>query len=139
MEYKRFDNMIAVRLDPGDEICTSLTKLAEDEDIRFAAVSGLGAVSSFAIGVFDTAEKTYYENKFEGIYEITSLLGTLSRKDGQPYLHLHMNAGDRSGVVFGGHLTKAVIGVTGEILLRCIDGEVNRRMSEEIGIHQMIF
>ena len=139
MEYKRFQDTIAVRLSPGEEVCESLLRLAEQEGVRFASVSGIGATDSFAIGVYDIAEKRYYENKFEGVFEITSLLGTLTRRGDKPYLHLHMNAGDRSGAVFGGHLTRAQISATAEIVVRCVDGEVQRRHDETIGINLFAF
>lgn len=139
MEYRRFSDTVMLRLDPGDEICASVLHVAAEEDIRLAEISGIGAAKAFAIGVFDTATKTYYENKFEGIYEITSLIGTLTTKDGAPYLHLHMNAADRSGMVYGGHLTNAVIGVTGELVIRCIPGELRRELNEAAGINQFKF
>ena len=139
MEYKRFGDDIVLRLDPGEEICASLLALAGKEDIRFAEINGLGAAREFTVGVLDPADKQFHKNRFEGAYEITSLHGTLSRKDGAPYLHMHMSAADRSGAVYGGHLNEAVIGVTAEIIVRCFDAQVERRMNDAVGIHQMIF
>lgn len=139
MEYRQYGDTVFVRLAPGDEICERLLELAQAEDIRLAEISGIGAVGSFTIGVYDTAEKKYYANEFSGAYEITSLLGTLTRQDGKPYLHLHMNAGDRSGAVFGGHLNRAVISATGELLVRRIPGEVSRRHDEASGLNLFDF
>lgn len=139
MDYKRIDDSILLRLDPEEEICASVLQVAEAEGITVAEITGIGAAKSFSIGVFAPAEKRYYENSFEGAYEITSLLGTLTTKDGAPYLHLHMNAGDRSGMVFGGHLTRAIIGVTAEIVIRMLPGTVERHTNPDIGVNQMIF
>ena len=50
MEYKRFGDTYLVRLEKGEEILTSLTRLAEKEDIHLASVSGLGAINSFTAG-----------------------------------------------------------------------------------------
>ena len=135
MKYQRYGDCYAVRLEIGDEVCISLLRLAELENIRFAEISGIGATNMFTISVFDTAKKQYYANDFTGAYEITSLLGTLTVQNGDPYLHLHMNAGDRSGAVFGGHLTRAIISATCEIIVRCIPGEMNRRRDPETGIN----
>lgn len=139
MEYRRFQNTIFLRLDPGEEICEKLLAVAEAEDIRLAQISGLGAVKSFTTGVFDPAEKKYYANDFAGTYEITSLTGTLTRMNGNPYLHVHMSAGDGRGSVVGGHLNRAVISATAEIVIRIEDGEVEREFSEAVGLNLFRF
>ncbi len=135
MEYRRFHDTIILRADPDEEICEALLSVAETEQIALAEISGLGAIKEFTTGLFDTAEKKYNSNDFTGLYEITSLVGTLTRKDGQPYLHVHMSAGDRKGNVVGGHLNRAVVSATAEIVIRVIGGEAGRKFSEEIGLN----
>ena len=138
MEYKRINDTVILRLDPGEEICASVLQLAAKENISAAEISGIGATGSCSVGAFDPEEKQYYENSFSGAYEITSLLGTLSTKNGAPYLHLHMTVADRSGMVFGGHLTQAVISVTAEIVVRILPGTVERRMNPALGVNQIV-
>ena len=66
MEYRKFGKHIVLRLDPGEEILTQLRVLAEREDIRFAAVQGLGAVNDFTVGVFHTDTKVYESRRHQG-------------------------------------------------------------------------
>jgi len=139
MEYRKFNDTYVVRLDPQEEILTSLADLADKENIRLAEISGLGAVNDIQVGVYNTVEKQYHANNFTGFYEITSLTGTVTRQGGNVYLHVHMSAGDGKGHVVGGHLNKAVISATGEILVRVIDGEVGRKYSEAIGLNLFDF
>ena len=54
MKYKRFGSRMVLRIDRGEEVLTQLRRAAEQEDIRLAAVSGLGAVGDFTVGVFHT-------------------------------------------------------------------------------------
>ena len=136
MDYKRFSDTCIVRLDPGEDIVAQLAKLAKDEGIGLAEINGLGAVDDFTVGVFDTAQKKFKPNRFQGAHEIVSLHGTIT--DG-PYLHLHMSAGDVNGVVRGGHLAYARISVTAEIVVRIIDGRVGRFFDEAQGLNVMTF
>ena len=127
MEYRKFGKHIVLRLDPGEEILTQLRVLAEREDIRFAAVQGLGAVNDFTVGVFHTDTKVYESRRHQGAYEITSLTGTVDRMAGSFYAHLH--------TVLGGHLNEARISATGELVLTLIDGELDREKSPEVGLN----
>ena len=91
------------------------------------------------MGVFKTGEKKYYANSFQGSYEIVSLTGTINTMDGEFYTHLHMSAGDEKGQVFGGHLNRAVVSAVCEMVITVIDGVVDRRFSEEIGLNLFRF
>lgn len=139
MEYRRFQNTLVVRMDRGEEILEQLKAVAEKEHVQLADVSALGAVNDFTVGVFDTEKKEYHANHFEGAYEIVSLVGTVSTKDGEFYAHLHMSAGDGKGAVFGGHLNRAVISATCEMVIQIIDGQVDRRFDETIGLNLFRF
>ncbi len=135
MKYKRFDNTIVVRIDRGEEILQAVAELAERESIRLASISALGAVNEFTVGVFNTAEKKYYANEFSGAFEIVSLTGTINTMDGKFYAHLHMSAGNDKGEVFGGHLNRAVISATCEMIVTVIDGEVDRYHDDDVGLN----
>ena len=139
MEYRRFGNTLVVRMDRGEEILEQVRVLAQREHIRLAAVQALGAVNEFTAGVFNTATKVYASNDFRGAFEIVSLTGTIDTKDGQFYTHLHMSAGDSEGRVFGGHLNRAVVSATCEMVVTCIDGQVDRVFDPEIGLNLLRF
>ena len=128
-----------MRIDPGEEILEQLKLVAEEEEFRLASVSGLGAVNEFTVGVYKTTEKQYLSKRFTGAYEIVSLTGTVTTKDGAFYPHLHMSAGNERGQVFGGHLNRAVVSATAELVLTVIDGTVERRFDETIGLNLMKF
>ena len=139
MEYKRFDNIIFVRIDKGEEILEQLKAIALQEHIKLASVSALGAINDFTVGVFKTAEKKYDANEFQGYYEITSLTGTITTMNGEYYAHLHMSAGNEKGQVFGGHLNRAIVSATCEMVITVINGTVERRFEEEVGLNLFQF
>ena len=139
MEYRRFGDTVVLRIDRGEEILEQLKIMALKEEIKLAEVSALGAVNDFTVGVFNTDEKKYYANHFEGAFEIVSLVGTVNTMNGEFYAHLHMSAGNDKGEVFGGHLNRAVISATCEMVVRVIDGRVDRAFSEDVGLNLFKF
>ena len=139
MEYRKFDNTIIARIDKGEEILEKVKEIALKENIKLASISALGAVNDFTVGVFKTDEKKYYSNSFQGNFEITSLTGTINTMNGEFYTHIHMSAGNEKGEVFGGHLNRAVVSATCEMVITIIDGAVDRYFDEEIGLNLFKF
>lgn len=135
MEYRRFGNTFVIRIDKGEEIVKSLTTICEKEQIGLGWVKGIGAVNDVTIGLFETATKTYISKHLKGDYEITGLLGNISRMDRKPYLHLHINISGTDYNVLGGHLNSATVSATCEIILHTIEGKVGRQLDENIGIN----
>ena len=68
-----------------------------------------------------------------------SLTGTISTMNGAYYAHLHMSVGNEQGMVFGGHLNRAQISATCEMVITLIDGTVDRAFSEEVGLNLFRF
>ena len=139
MEYRRFGNTIVARIDRGEEILAAVREIAGAEHIQLASVNALGATNDFTVGVYNVDEKQYHANDFKGNFEIVSLTGTINTMDGEFYTHLHMSAGDEKGQVFGGHLNRAVVSAVCEMVITVIDGVVDRRFSEEIGLNLFRF
>ena len=140
MEYRKLPQGYVLRLDPGEEIVSSLTRLVADENIQLASVSAIGAANDVTIGIFNTAEKQYYSKRYQGDYEISALVGSVTRKEGEPYLHLHITIGNPvTGQVHAGHLTSAVISATLELFLQVWDGQVGRKFSDQVGLNMFEF
>ncbi len=139
MEYRKFNHTIVARIDKGEEILEKIKEIALKENIKLANINALGAVGEFTVGVFKTKEKKYYSNSFEGDFEIVSLTGTINTMNNEFYSHLHMSAGNDKGEVFGGHLNKAIVSATCEMIINIIDGTVDRYFDEEIGLNLFKF
>ena len=135
MEYRKYGQTIVLRLDPGDEIISSLTALAENENIRTAQVQGLGAANHAKIALYDLEKKEFHRKTLDVPMEIASLNGNITRKDGKPYLHVHIGLATPELTLFGGHLVECVISVTAEIFVKICDGEVGRRLDDATGIN----
>ncbi len=139
MDYRRFGNHIIARIDRGEEILDQVKNIALKENIKLAGISAIGAVGEVTAGVFRTGEKKYYSNDFKGDFEITSLTGTITTMNGEFYSHLHISVGDTEGRVWGGHLNRAVVSATCEMVITIINGTVERKFSEEVGLNLFNF
>lgn len=139
MEYKRFGDTVVMRIDRGEEIVEQVRAVSEKEKIRLASVSALGATDDFTVGIFDLQEKQYNRFRFQGSFEIVSLIGTVNTMNGEFYTHLHMSVGDKDAKVFGGHLDRAVVSITCEMVLRIIDGTVDRERDASLGVNLLAF
>ena len=139
MEYRKFNNTIVARIDKGEEILDKIKEIANKENIKLANINALGATNDFTVGVFKTDEKKYYSNNFTGDFEIVSLTGTINTMNGEFYSHIHMSAGNDKGEVFGGHLNKAIVSATCEMVINIIDGTVDRVFNDDIGLNLFKF
>jgi len=139
MEYKRFKDTILLRLDPGDEVISSITEVVKKEKIALGEINGLGATNKFSVGRFNLEKKEFEKYSFSGNFEISSLHGNVTSMNDEPYLHLHLVAGTTDGVSYSGHLNEAYISVTGEIFIRIIDGKVNRIKVKDSFVNKIEF
>lgn len=135
MKFKQFCHRYVVRIDKGEEIVQSLKCFCEEQKIKLGWVSAIGATNRVTIGCLETNTKKYHQNELTGDYEITSLMGNISQKEGEVYLHLHINVADKKSHVFGGHLNEAWISGTCEMTVDVSEGVIEREYNEEVGLN----
>ena len=139
MDYRKFGDTYIVRIDRGEEILASLKSLCEKENIILAQVDALGAVDHAEVCVYDVPTRTFFRKTFDEPMEISNLCGTVTRKDGEVYLHLHVTVGDKELHAHGGHATALRVSATCEMVVRTIPGDVGRELNEEVGLNQFRF
>lgn len=139
MEYEVWKNTVVVRLDKGDKIAESILQVAGKEKITLGYVTGIGATDDFEVGVFDLASSDYNHFRYTGNHEINSIVGNLTTKDGNPYLHLHITCTGCDGKVVGGHLFDGNVSLTAEIFIQKAEGKAERKFDETLGINRITF
>ncbi|MEA2020874.1 MAG: PPC domain-containing DNA-binding protein [Candidatus Caldatribacteriota bacterium] len=135
MKFKKFGNKWVVRIDKGEEIVLTLTKICKDNKIKLGSISGIGAVSKATVGLFETKSKEFHTKELSGDYEITNLSGNISTMNKEVYLHLHITLADENQGTYGGHLSSAIISGTGEIIVEEIEGEIERGFNKKVGLN----
>ena len=139
MEYRRFGDHYLVRIDRGEEVMESLTAMCQAEHILLGSVSGLGAADYAKVGIYRVADHQFEGREFFGEQEVSSIVGSITQKDGQPYLHLHINLCDDNMNIRGGHMTACRISGTCELTVTVLDGQVDRKYDEVTGLNLFDF
>ena len=139
MTYNKSDNKIFISMSKGDNVFTNLFEIFKNENVKSAWINGIGAIENVEIGSYDLKNKKYDKLKLKGIYELTSLMGNLSYKDGGPFLHLHANLSDPQCKTYGGHLFDADVSIAGEFLVDILNVDSSRVYNDNIGLHLLEF
>lgn len=124
-----------VRLHRGERLSEALQEFFGNNDIEGAAVSGVGAAERLQLGFYDLESKTYSWRDFPGVYEITSLLGTIALDEHRnPMFHLHGTFSDADYQVVGGHVKDFVVGGTCELFIHRTYQPLSRKFDPETGL-----
>ena len=134
MEYKRIGNVIVLRAQKGEEVVSLLTRLIDEEKITCGRVTGIGATDKITIGLYNVTTQEYHKVTIEEEMEILSISGNLTRKDGNPYVHVHGSFATLDKV-YGGHVNEVWISATAEIIIDVIDLVVEREIDKETGLN----
>lgn len=139
MLYKKLENIIVIRILSGEDVIESIKNVVNIEHIASGTISGIGSVKQVDLELFNSLDKINSRKEFRGDFEIVSLCGNISSLNDQPFIHLHMSISDNKFYTYGGHLTKAVVSSTAEIIINVINGQLNRRYDEETKLDLLNF
>jgi len=145
IEEANINRVVLSRFMPDEDLFESLKKIAKDHGIeRGVILSAIGSVKNVVfVNVRSHAglpvkKEDMMEAEQPGPFELLSLEGNFfpSQEGGEPVIHLHAILGTSSGSVSGGHLLKATVFATVEIILGSLTGssvykvksDVTRRM-----------
>lgn len=134
MKYRRESQRVFIRLETGEDLHRSVLELAEREGITGGAVTALGAVRDVVLGYYNLERRDYDRTTVPGEVELASAVGTLSRLDGNPHLHLHAVVSSRDGRTYGGHLFSAKVAATVELFVHVADAPIERTPDEATGL-----
>jgi uncharacterized protein len=125
----------ALVFETGDELAKGLKQFAEEQELSAASFKAIGALSSAELGWFDWDDKQYQTCvSLNEQLELLSLIGDIALKDGKPAVHAHLVVGKKDGTAHGGHLIKATIRPTCEVILTESPEHLKKQIDPESGI-----
>jgi predicted DNA-binding protein with PD1-like motif len=122
-------HFVIERFARDSDILAGLTDLARTHQVSAGSFMGIGAVEKANVGNFK-GDGQYETVEIAGPLEVTSCVGNISLKEGQPFIHAHITLADREGRAYGGHMMPGcIVSATFEITLQIYsDKEVLRKL-----------
>jgi len=121
MNFRKIDESpktFILVFDIGDELADGLLQFAKEQKLSAASFKAVGALSSVRLGWFSWENKRYEPSvTLDEQVELLSLIGDVAVKDGEPVVHAHAVIGKKDGTAYGGHLLKAYMRPTCEVVL----------------------
>ncbi len=124
----------ALVFDRGDEVMAGLEAFAEAEGLSGAGFTAIGAFSDVTLGYFDWERKDYDQIEVEEQVEVLTLAGDIATKDGRPAVHAHVVLGRSDGTAVGGHLLRARVRPTLEVMVTETPAHLRKRLDGETGL-----
>jgi predicted DNA-binding protein with PD1-like motif len=128
------ERIFALVFDPGDEPLSGLERFAAEAALEAAHFTAIGAFRSAALGFFDRDTKDYLRIEVGEQTEVLSLTGNVALHEGKPKVHAHVVLGKRDGTAHGGHLLKAEVWPTLEVILSEAPSHLRRRHDPTTGL-----
>jgi predicted DNA-binding protein with PD1-like motif len=119
----------------GSDLLQGLTDVCLERNVTLGRVEAIGAVRSARIGFYNQETRSYQFLSLDMPLEITSLVGNVSLKDGEPFVHAHITLADEKGIAHGGHLAPGTKVFACEFVIEAFDGpRFERGYDEETGL-----
>ena len=124
----------AIILDSGDEVMESITSFAKEQKLHASQFNAIGAFSKVTLGYFDFSIKDYQKIEINEQVEVLNIAGDISLYENEYKIHAHVVVGKKDGSAHGGHLMKATVHPTLEIILTESPAYLKREMDKDSGI-----
>ena len=134
MKFRIDNSRVFMTLAKGDFINQTFESFAETKGVGCAWLNGIGALENPEIGYYSIKDKKYHRKQFTGEFELTSLIGNITMKEGNPFAHTHITFSDTDYQVYGGHLFDAQITAAGEFLIQMGTEAITREINHIIGL-----
>lgn len=125
----------AVVFETGDEAMEGLQAFAREQGLAGSRFTAIGAFQDAVLGYFDWNTREYRPIHIAEQVEVLSLVGDVSlAPDGGPQVHAHVVVGKADGTAHGGHLLRATVRPTLEVMLTEEPAHLQRRFDPASGI-----
>ena len=137
MDHRKFNGIIYVRIDKGEEIISELLRVCRKEGVRSAVFCGIGGCGHAELQTFIPEKGEFETETADGMLELVNITGNITTDDGRLSHHTHAIFSYKDGAehkTAAGHLKAATVLYTAEIELRPVaGGAIGRKHDPETG------
>lgn len=120
----------------GEDLLHELEKAVHTLLVDAGTVQFIGAVYRAKLGCFDPASGQYKVVEVDEFAEIAAGNGTISQKDGESLVHVHVVLAGASGRIYAGHLLPGSSLFVTEATISDLDGiPQQRKLDPETGLY----
>src|SRR3954468_8200069 len=137
MQFQREGDRTQLRFLSGEHVLAPLLDWLGRENIGYASLTGLGAVSGSPVSYGNADTQQYETHELTEQMEVVSLVGNVALRDGQPFVHAHVGLGRSDLSLIGGHVNDLIVHPTLEVSSVPGPEPVHRTLDESCGLYVM--
>lgn len=124
-----------LRFESKEEVIAELAAYCQENGIRGAHFTLIGAASEVVLLFYDLNVKEYKEKVLTQDLEITGVIGNIAVLSDKVMVHAHGSFSDETFAAFGGHVKSVTVSATAEVVLTILKNPVIRAFDEETGLN----
>ena len=128
------ERTFALIMDTGDEVVSTLERFAAEQGLTASRITAIGAFDEVTLGYFDWGRKDYDRIELREQLEVLSLIGDVALQGQKAKLHAHVVLGRRDASTCGGHLLRAIVRPTLEVIVTDSPAHLKREIDPETGL-----
>jgi predicted DNA-binding protein with PD1-like motif len=128
------EQLYALIFEAGDEVVAELEAFARSHRLRAAHFQAIGAFSDAVLGYYQWERKAYKRIPVDEQVEVVSLSGDLALEGGEPSVHAHVVVARADGSTVGGHLLRAHVRPTLELVCSISPRHLQRQVDAATGL-----
>lgn len=131
---------VVASLGRGCDLLHEIERLADEHNVGFGEVRGIGSLDRAAVSYYDQQAKADRELAFEKPMMLLALAGTVLEENGSTGAHVHVVLADESGRAFGGDVSVGCRVFSCELVIEELStGQVSRRVDAATGLARLQF
>jgi len=133
-----FKKVHVFRVKPGHELLNETAHYCHKHKISSGIVIGIiGSVESAQLNFLTGLPGKYNSVDYQGPLEIVCAQGSVALKDDTPIIHIHIQLSGQD-ICRGGHLAKAMVFSTAEVVIGELDYQLRRQSDSYTGLNELV-